>query len=606
MSAAKPNQENGRQAAMLSILLAVISALAYTGVRQHEFLNWDDQSYVTENDHVKGGVTSKGIIWAFTQTHSANWHPITWLSHMADVSMFGLNPLWHHATNLFFHVVNSVLLLLLLRQMTGSVWRSTMVAALFALHPLHVESVAWVAERKDVLSAFFGILTLMAYGHYVHESKGQSQKSKIWYIAALGLFALGLMSKPMLVTWPFVMLLLDVWPLGRCTPKDGGWKMEDAKPWKTWSRLIVEKIPFFALALASCVITVWAQKKGEAVASIESLPILARLTNASVAYGQYLTKFFWPQHLSPIYPLQPNVELGLASASILILASITILIWRARATSPFLLVGWLWFLGTLVPVIGIVQVGSQAYADRYTYLPLIGVMIATIWFGANLLEKLRLPKVFIGALLIFILGLLTWRTTAQILIWKNSETLFSEVLEQHPKNFQALYGLGGYLADTGRVDEAIPLLERALAAEPHSPEALGKLADLYDGKGRYTDAVLYYQTGLNTHPDHTGLLNNFAWLRAACPDATIRNGEEAVRLATRACELTRYSKPIFIGTLAAAKAEAGDFPSAIATSDHAAQLADLLQLKETARRNRELIDLYRSGKAAHGGTPQRK
>ena len=583
-------QKDLRLTATLALLLAVITFLVFSSVLRFDFLNWDDQSYVTENDHVKGGLTQAGVTWAFVKSHSANWHPITWLSHMADVSMFGMNPAGHHAINLVFHIANSVLLMLLLWLMTGSVWRSAMVAALFALHPLHVESVAWVAERKDVLSAFFGILTLMAYTHYVGESKVSGRKSKVWYGVALGLFALGLMSKPMLVTWPFVMLLLDFWPLNRVTI--GGWQVTG----KVWRRLVLEKIPYFALALASCWVTVLAQRKDDAMASIDAIPVLARLANATTSYVQYLAKFFWPQNLSAIYPLQTDIEPWSVIACFMALLCITILAWRARATSPFLLVGWLWFLGTLVPVIGLVQVGSQAFADRYTYLPLIGIMISAIWFAGKSAEKLRFSKITNLVISICVLSLLSWRTTVQIPVWKNTESLFSGVLARHPNNFQALYGLGGFLSDTGRIDEALPLLERALIIEPNSPETLGKMGDIFDSMGQYSDAAKYYETGLAAHPDHAGLLNNFAWLLAACPNSKIRDGKRASHLAMRACELTQYSKPVFLGTLAAAQAEAGDFQSAINSAEKAINLATTLELEATATKNKQLLELYRNSK----------
>jgi hypothetical protein len=588
-----PASHSRRNLAICIALLIASTLLTYWPVLKNEFINYDDPDYVTTNEVVKQGLTAEGFKWAFTTGHASNWHPITWLSHMADVSMFGMKPAGHHATNLVFHTANTVLLLLLLWLMTGSVWRSAMVAALFALHPLHVESVAWVAERKDMLSAFFGLLTLMAYTHYVAASKVSGLKAKVWYVAALGLFALGLMSKPMLVTWPFVMMLLDVWPLNRL-------KMEDRK--KILSALI-EKIPFLALTVVSCFLTFTAQSKGDAVASFQTQPLLNRCANAITAYAQYVIKFFFPADLSPIYPLESVVDTRWLSASVILLFGISIFVWRHRWQSLCPLIGWLWFLGTLVPVIGLVQVGSQAYADRYTYIPLIGLAMATVWASARLAERWRFPKPLVGGVAVIILAALCWRTSGQIPVWNNTGTLFETVLKRHPDNFQALYGLGGHLADTGRVDEAVRMLERALVVAPDSPDVLGKLADIYEGKNKPENALRLYRAGLAKQPDHPILLNNLAWLLATCPDSILRDGTEAVRSATRACELTRYAKPIFIGTLGAAKAEAGDFTGAIAEAERAAALADAMGLREVAARNRELKQLYQVGKGAHGGTP---
>ena len=597
----KANPKNAALAGTIAFLLAAITFLLYASVLKFDFLNWDDQSYVTENDHVKGGLTPTGVTWAFVKSHSANWHPITWLSHMLDVSMFGMNPAGHHATNVVFHVANTVLLLLLLWQMTRSVWRSAMVAALFALHPLHVESVAWVAERKDVLSAFFGILTLMAYTYYVGESKVSGLKAKVWYAVTLGLFALGLMSKPMLVTWPFVMLLLDFWPLGRAGVADERWRMEGGK---VWGKLVLEKIPFFALAIGSCAVTLIAQKQGGAVASVESLPISYRLQNAAIAYTEYLAKFFWPVNLSPIYPHPAQWETWKVVGSVVVLVGLSALAWFGRRRFPYGVAGWFWFLGTLVPVIGIVQVGSQAFADRYTYLPQIGLVMLLVWLTAEVAGKLHLPKMISGTLTVAILATLSWRTMDQLIVWKNTETLFRHTLGLSPNNTQALNGLGGHYIKIGRIEEGKQLLEQVIQLEPTFVEARGSLADALDSEGRYREAIEQYEAALVLQPDNASLLNNLAWLRAACPDATIRNGDAAVRLATRACEITGYKKPLFVGTLAAAQAETGDFQAAIDTAEQAAKTAKTLGLIEITVRNHELLKLYSNGKAAHGERPK--
>jgi len=625
------------QVTTVGLILAVVTVLVYLPVRHFTFLNWDDLSYVSTNDYVRGGITWEGIVWSFTHSHSANWFPLTWMSHMLDCQIYGLNPAGHHLTNVLFHAANTVLLLLLLRKLTSTLWRSAFVAALFALHPLHVESVAWIAERKDVLSTFFGLLTLMAYVKYVSTVKSRAQgnsalrmvaackgHSALNYLLALFLFALGLMSKPMLVTLPFVLLLLDFWPLKR------GSKVQETT-FKLWMRLLLEKVPFFALTIASCIITVAVQKKAGAVASFQAIPFGARLENAAVAYAQYLAKFFWPTKLSPIYPHPEHWPAWQVGCSVVLLLILTSAVWFGRRRFPYGVTGWLWYLGTLVPVIGIVQVGSQAFADRYTYLPLLGIMIAVVWlvFGflaeaarrwraqlgfptaPNPIQQTRTgavgtprpttlaQSVLSVAIATLILGVLAWRTTQQLGYWRDTETLFGRVLELAPDDVEALYGLGTHLIDTGKLEQGKKLVERAVALQPTYAEALGTLGNTSDGEGKYGEALQYYESALKVAPNDPGILNNIAWIRAACPDANYRKGPEAIRLATRACELVGYGKPLFIGTLAAAQAEAGDFQSAIATAERAAALAQSLRLEDVAARNRELIALYRQGKAAH-------
>jgi tetratricopeptide (TPR) repeat protein len=614
---------------VIGFALAVVTILIYLPVRHFAFLNWDDLSYVSTNDYVKGGVTWDGIVWSLTHSHSANWFPLTWISHMVDCQIYALNPAGHHLTNVLLHSANTVLLFVLLWKLTSSVWRSALVAALFGLHPLHVESVAWISERKDVLSTFFGLLTLLAYAKYVSneerrwETKFEVRDPKseaipkaenrkhfaLPYILALLFFALGLMSKPMLVTLPFVLLLLDFWPLQRL-------QLATINQQRSNIQLLLEKVPFFALTLASCIITVVSQNRAGAVASIQAIPFASRLENAVVAYIEYLAKFFWPANLSPLYPHPAHWPLWQVVGSATLLLVLTILVWFARKRFPYALTGWFWYLGTLVPVIGIVQVGSQAFADRYTYIPLIGIMIAVVWLvpintslqrGVPTARQLAnrfngLPTLGV-VLSVVILGILSWRTSLQLGYWRDTETLFGRVLDLAPDSVQALYGLGSHLIDLGKVEEGKKLVGRAVALQPTYAEALGTLGNTSDGEGKYGEAIQYFDSALKVEPDNPSILNNLAWLRAACTDANYRDGQEAVRLATRACELVGYGKPLFVGTLAAAQAEAGDFQAAIGTAERAATLARSLRLEDIAARNRELIELYRQGKAAHGGSP---
>ena len=536
------------------------------------------------------------------------------------------------------HSANASLLFLVFRRLTGAHWRSAFVAALFALHPLHVESVAWIAERKDVLSAFFFLLTLWAYAHYGEgrKQKAESRKQKAeigmqkpatrdtqhatrnthhaprtthhatrstlpapaFYVLSLLFFALGLMSKAMLVTLPFVLLLLDYWPLQRL-PRALSKLESSARKLHPSSfilhPLLLEKLPFFALAAASCVITFLAQKQSGAVTPLATLPLDARLANAAVAYVQYLSKWFWPVNLSSFYPHPDHWGSWLVTGATAVLILLTAAVWRGRRRFPFALMGWLWFLGMLVPVIGIVQVGNQAFADRYTYLPLVGVMVALVWLAAEGIRRYRSANL----LGLAVLATLAWCTRSQLATWKDTGVLFGHSLAVNPTSVQALYGYGAYLVDVGRLDEGKRFLEEAIRLHPDYPEALGTLGNTFAGQGKYAEAIRFYQAALKAQPDQEGVLNNLAWLLASCPDAAFRNGPEAVRLATRACELTGYAQPLLIGTLAAAQAEAGDFPAAIATAERAAALASALHLDQVAAKNRELLQLYRQGQPFH-------
>lgn len=361
------------------MFLVVSAAGAYWGVKDNEFVNYDDDEYVTQNSHVQAGLTSEGIVWAFTTTHAANWHPLTWLSHMFDYQLFGPNPQGHHLTSLLLHILNSILLFLVLRRMTDALWQSAFVAVLFALHPLHVESVAWVAERKDILSTFFWILTMWAYVRYV-ERPGSTR----YLMVALPL-ALGLMAKPMLVTLPFVLLLLDIWPLGRIDLSEYGDASRDKRDKRPRTgivlmRLAKEKIPLFALVAASCLVTFAAQRSGGAVQPMESLPFMDRVVNAIVSYFLYIEKMVWPTDMAFFYPYPVHtLPLWQPLGAGLLLLVITVLVIRTARRKPFLLVGWFWYLGTLIPVIGLVQVGGQAMADRYTYVPYIGLFMVVAW-----------------------------------------------------------------------------------------------------------------------------------------------------------------------------------------------------------------------------------
>ncbi|HUE37447.1 MAG TPA: tetratricopeptide repeat protein [Candidatus Acidoferrum sp.] len=446
---------------LIALLLALVTLAVYLPVVNNGFILYDDGDYVTQNKMVRGGLTLAGVKWAFTTFSSANWHPLTWLSHMTDCELFGVNAAGSHVVNALFHAINTVLLFALWLQLTrrdsgqkdgglprepNGFWPGAFIAALFALHPLHVESVAWAAERKDVLSTFFGLLALLCYARYAANGKGRSQ----WYWLALLLFACGLMSKPMLVTLPFVMLLLDYWPLER-------FNRTGVK------RLLVEKIPFFLLTIASCVVTYLAQKTG-AVRSLAQVPLPYRFENAMVAVATYLLKMIWPTRLAVIYPMPHSIPAATFIVCLGILIFITVAVWLARKKNPFLLVGWFWFLGTLVPIIGLVKVGDAAMADRYTYIPSIGIFVA-VAFGAQK-NLARRVKFVLPTAAVFILIPLVLITERQLQFWRDDETLFKHAMDVTTNNVDAIINYGVALEDEGKPVKALAQYRRAEALGP--------------------------------------------------------------------------------------------------------------------------------------------
>ncbi len=519
---------------MTSLFLIVVTFVVYWQVVNHQFVNFDDGTYILENPHVKTGLTGEGFIWAFTSTYASNWHPLTWLSHMLDVQLFGLHPGPHHLVNVLFHAINTVLLFLLLLRMTGAYWQSVFVAALFALHPLHVESVAWVAERKDVLSAFFWMLTLLLYAWYV-KRPGPAR-----YLLTLCAFALGLMSKPMLVTLPVVLLLMDYWPLGRLQFGQAGLlaRKEPAsatqKPFP-WS-LIWEKAPFIALSAASSVITLFAQHEGGAMASVRAVPFTFRSVNALSAYVLYLTKMAWPVHLSVIYPLPTTLTIIQGLVASAFLGGLSIQVFRSAKRHPYFLVGWLWYLVTLVPVIGLVQVGSQSMADRYTYLPLIGIFIMLACGIRTMAGNNSYRRIALSVAVVFILLVFASCTWQQISYWKDSVTLFShaaqavdnnyiaheslgyafsqqnrlddaiyhygEALRVSPDYERALIGMGNVLIKQGKIEEAISYTNKALLIKPGSADAHFNMGFALIKQGKDQEALYHYYEGLRNDPDN--------------------------------------------------------------------------------------------------------
>ena len=525
---------------IVSLCLVVVIIGTYMQVRNFDFIGYDDNLYVTENPYVQKGVSLEGIKWAFTTFHSANWHPMTWLSHMLDFELYGLNPAGHHWANVEFHIANTLLLFIILFKMTGALWQSAFVAALFALHPLHVESVAWVSERKDVLSTFFGLLSIAAYCCYVKKSSAK------YYILVIAFLCIGLMAKPILVTIPFVLLLLDFWPLRRFQyTNDFLLKSETAKDViRKNYRIILEKIPLFAPIVISCVLTFLAQRSDGAVKPLEALPLKYRVANALVSYVTYVLKAVWPHKLAIFYPHPGNtLPLWQIMGATLLIAAACVLAIRAAKKYPYIAVGLFWYLGTLVPVIGLVQVGDQAMADRYTYIPLIGFFIMIVWSVNDLFKKWRFHKLFFGILSIILLVALSWKTFFQLTYWKNGITLFEHAISVTDNNYLAqnnlgtayapvdlnkaifhyrsalklkprlavaFYNLGNVYIRKGQIDEAIHHYLKALQIKPDYLDALNNLGMAYLNRDDYDKAALYFETALKINPQKANVRNNLA------------------------------------------------------------------------------------------------
>jgi protein O-mannosyl-transferase len=490
-----PPSPRGRRwledARVVAALLGAAVIVAYGQVWRHDFVNLDDPTFVTDNDWVRQGVTLGGVVWAFTSTLAANWHPLTSMSHMVDYQIFGMNAGGHHLTNVALHVVNTLLLFVVLRRMTGTTGRSALVAFLFGLHPLHVESVAWIAERKDVLSTTFLFLALGAYERYTR------QPTLGRYAAVLVAFALGLMSKPMLVTFPFLLLLLDFWPLGRLLVPGAAAPAErrgrDARP---LGRLVLEKLPLFALSVAISIVTLVAQQ--DAMGSVEDYPLSLRLMNASLAYVRYARKMFWPVDLAIFYPYDTRISPWLAGGALVLLLGVSIVAIRAYRTRPALTVGWLWYVGGLVPVIGIVQVGRQALADRYSYVPLVGLFIAIVWMAADLLERPRPAWRWTAVGAIVAVCLVT--TTMQVSYWRDSVTLFGHALAVTRDNYMAYLQVGAQLDADGKPSEAARYYSDALRVKPDYAEAHNNLGLLLAKGGDPAAAMQHYDAALRFDP----------------------------------------------------------------------------------------------------------
>jgi tetratricopeptide (TPR) repeat protein len=645
------------------LVLAVGLIFAQTG--HHEFVNQDDPEYVFNNPHVSRGLGSDGIVWAFTHNHAANWHPLTSMSHMLDCQLFRLNAGAHHLTGVPLHAATTVILFLLLGRMTGRFWPSALVAALFAVHPLRVESVAWVSERKDVLSGLLFVLTLAAYLGYVRHRFSLTRYSVVIFFAGLGL-----MAKPMLVTLPFVLLLLDYWPLGRMTspgkppaasPEAGGFSFP--------LMLLVEKLPLLLLAIASSVLTIWAQSK--AIVGTDKFAIVWRVANAVVSCGVYLGQLFWPVNLAAHYPhLHADLPFASVAVAALVLLGFSVLALMGWRRCPHLLVGWLWYLGMLVPVIGLVQVGMQARADRYTYLPQIGLYIALAWVAADFRPswlRRRGGGVF-AALALALLTAGAWRQTT---FWHDSESLWRHTLACTTPSSVAHFNLGAAVASQGRLDEAIAEYRKALAIKPDlvaalnnlgvalaqqhrldeavprlrqavridpafasahynlgmalhdAKDAVGAIAEfqkavdwkpdyvaahhqlgaLLEEQGKIADAIAHYRKAVEIGSDNADIYSSLAWLLATSSATSLRNAAEAVEHAQRANRLSGGRQPVILDTLAAAYAAAGRFPEALTAARQALELAGQQSDKVLIDGLRSRIALYEASRPFHKAQP---
>jgi tetratricopeptide (TPR) repeat protein len=496
-----------------AVLLAVLTIVVYLPAVHYPFIRvWDDGKYVMDNPFVRQGFSWKGFVWAFTSFHASNWHPLTWLSHMLDIQLFGPDPSGHHFVNVLLHATNGVLLFFLLHRLTGAFGRSAFVAALFALHPLHVESVAWVAERKDVLSALFWMITVLLYVRYT-ERPGAAR-----YGAVVASFACGLMAKPMLVTLPGVLLLIDYWPLGRFSP--AGDRPRDVLR-DLW-RLMGEKMPLLMLSAASSIVTIIAQREGGALGTLTTFPPGVRIANALLSYVSYLGRMVWPRDLSAYYAYAADaLPLWRSLGAGALLLAVSVLSFRTRRSYPYLAVGWFWYLGMLLPVIGLVQVGMQAMADRYTYLPLIGIGIIVAWGTADLYEQWtgrrtggeRIRNIVMGSAAAAVTMLFIVQTRAQISTWSSGSTLFRRAVAVSD-DYWSRFNLAASLAEEGNVDEAIREYHASIALQPSYANTHYNLGALLGRSGRAEEAVREYEEAVRLDPDHAQALNNLGTIMA--------------------------------------------------------------------------------------------
>jgi tetratricopeptide (TPR) repeat protein len=538
----------------ICIFLAGITWIVFGQTLGYPFVNFDDPEYVYENPHINGGLTARGVIWAFTHVPAPDWYPLTTISHMVDCQFYGLNAGGPHFTNVLLHTVTVILLFLVLRQMTGALWRSAFVAAVFAIHPLRVESVAWVVERKGLLSGLFFMLTLCAYVRYV------GKRSVARYITMSILFACGLISKPMLVVVPLVLLLLDYWPLRRFEKRS------------SIRGLILEKIPLLALSAGSCLATVAGQTG--TVVSMQPLPLAWRISNALVSYITYIRQMIWPVRLAVFYPHPENhLSLWQIGFAIALLIAVSAIAFILRKDRPYLIVGWLWYLLMLVPVIGVVQINLQGHADRYTYLPEIGLYLVVAWGLADMSAAWLYRRQILSSAAAVAIVALAWAAWHQTTYWRNSESLWTHAIAVTPDNDFAHTSIADLLLRRGRINKAISHSREALRIRPNNSDAHNNLALALLHTGNVQEALVHFEKSLQIQPDNMNAQCNLAWILATSPDFSLRDGPKAVELASYVARRAGHPNAIVLRTLAAAYAENGQFREAISIAQQALQLA---------------------------------
>ena len=580
----------------LCLFLVAITWFVFGQTIRFPFVDFDDPHYIYENPQITRGLSATGIVWAFTHVVGGNWHPLTTISHMLDCQLFGLNAGGHHFTNVLLHTIAVVLLFLVLRNMTSSAnavagigdagrdqrsrlqhsnttWRSVFVAAVFAIHPLRAESVAWIAERKDVLSAVFFMLTLLAYVHYTRKKTFGS------YLMMSILFAAGLMSKPMLVTVPIVLLLLDYWPLGRVRNHSS----DDSR-----GHLVLEKIPLFILSAACALATVFAQQ----AASMQRVSLFSRLANAVITYVIYIWQMLWPQRLAVFYPFAGTSAMWQVSLAVVFLITVTAAAIWLRQRRPYFFVGWFWYLSMLVPVIGIVQVGLQAHADRYTYLPQIGLYVLLTWMFSEILKTPNTERptsnvefrtnhstfgvgrwAFGVCLPVIMVAALAWTARSQAAYWRDSEVLWTHALAVTRGNYYAHSSLADLLMRKGQLNEAIVQSQEALRIRPDDADAENNLGLAYLQLGNEREAVTHFESSLKDSPNNLNARTNLSWVLATSVDSFMRDGQRAIELASSVVRDSKRENPIVLRTLAAAYAETGNFSDAIDMAQRAEQAA---------------------------------
>ncbi len=548
--------QHDRSLVIVCVVLVALTWFVFGQTIWFPFVDFDDPHYIYENPEITRGLSAHGIGWAFTHVVGGNWHPLTTISHMLDCQLFGLNAGGHHFTNVLLHTIAVLSLFLVLRDMTGLFWRSSFVAAVFAIHPLRAESVVWIAERKDVLSAVFFMLTLFAYVRYTRKP------TIARYVTMSILFACGLMSKPMLVTVPVVLLLLDYWPLERIRGQSS----------EVSGQVILEKIPLFILSAVSAGVTIIAQQ----AVSMQRMPLFSRIGNAIASYVIYIWQMFCPGKLAVFYPfVRSPLSWQVLSAAVFLIAITTVAVWLRRRR-PYFVVGWLWYLSMLVPVIGIVQVGLQSHADRYTLLPQIGLYLIIVWGVAEICARWNALRPIIGAATAVLIATLAWTARSQASYWRDSEVLWTHTIAVTKENYFAHSSLADLLMRQGRLDEAIAHCQEALRIRPDDANAENNLGLANLQLGNEREAAAHFENSLRNSPGNLNVRTNLAWLLATSVDSSLRDGRTAIELASSVVRDSKRENPIVLRALAAAYAESGDFSDAIDTAQRAQRAANAI------------------------------